>query len=69
MAAAQQQHLRDRWIDQEVAADRYKWWALLVVQLSILLIGIDSTITNLACPTTHLTSPCKLIKNQSFLRY
>ena len=58
MAAAQQQHLRDRWIDQEVAADRYKWWALLVVQLSILLIGIDSTITNLALPS--ITSEFKV---------
>ncbi|MCP9810059.1 MFS transporter [Cyanobium sp. HWJ4-Hawea] len=30
--------------------DIYKWWALAVVQLSILLVGVDSTITNLALP-------------------
>jgi EmrB/QacA subfamily drug resistance transporter len=29
----------------------YKWWALAVVQLSILLVGVDSTITNLALPS------------------
>ncbi len=29
----------------------YKWWVLAVVQCSILLVGLDSTIVNLALPT------------------
>lgn len=29
----------------------YKWWVLIVVQCSFLLVGIDSTIVNLALPT------------------
>jgi len=29
----------------------YKWWVLAVVQFSFLLIGVDSTIVNLALPT------------------
>lgn len=29
----------------------YKWWVLAVVQCSILLVGLDSTIVNLAMPT------------------
>lgn len=32
----------------------YKWWVLLVVQSSILLTGIDSTVVNLALPSIAL---------------
>jgi len=41
---------RKHWIDDLLANDSYKWWALAVVQLSILLVGVDSTISNLALP-------------------
>lgn len=33
------------------ARPSYKWWVLAVVQCSIMLIGVDSTIVNLALPT------------------
>lgn len=38
-------------IEATIRRDTYKWWVLAVVQCSILLIGIDSTIVNLALPT------------------
>lgn len=42
---------RNQWIDLLLSNGIYKWWALAVVQLSILLVGVDSTITNLALPS------------------
>jgi MFS family permease len=32
------------------ASPRYRWWVLAVVECSILLTGVDSTIVNLALP-------------------
>jgi len=38
-------------IESTIRKNTYKWWVLAVVQSSILLVGIDSTIVNLALPT------------------
>ncbi|MCP9808959.1 MFS transporter [Cyanobium sp. HWJ4-Hawea] len=42
---------RNRFLNHEIQADRYKWWALTIVLFSVLLLGIDSTIANLALPS------------------
>lgn len=42
--------LRSRFLAHLIERDQYKWYALLVVQMSILLVGVDSTISNLALP-------------------
>ena len=41
---------RSRFLAHLIEGDKYKWYALLVVQMSILLVGVDSTISNLALP-------------------
>jgi EmrB/QacA subfamily drug resistance transporter len=38
-------------VEETIRNNTYKWWVLVVVQSSILLVGIDSTIVNLALPT------------------
>jgi len=43
--------IRTKFLSNLIEKDRYKWYALLVVQMSILLVGVDSTISNLALPS------------------
>jgi len=38
-------------VESTIRNNTYKWWVLAVVQCSILLVGIDSTVVNLALPT------------------
>ena len=38
-------------LESAIQNHTYKWWVLAVVQCSILLVGIDATIVNLALPT------------------
>jgi len=38
-------------VESTIRNNTYKWWVLAVVQCSILLVGLDSTVVNLALPT------------------
>lgn len=50
------------WVETTIAKGTYKWWVLAVVQCSIMLVGVDSTIVNLALPaiTAQFNSPLEL---------
>jgi EmrB/QacA subfamily drug resistance transporter len=51
-------------LERAIKYDTYKWYALAVVQLSILLVGVDSTITNLALPNITKSFSCAISESE-----